>query len=81
MKDGNSSTFAGTGFEFMKSPYLGAHGHIAISTLNITRAIAWLARKGVRHEARDGQGKGRQDDRRLPGHARFPGFAIHLLQK
>ncbi len=46
VKDGNSSTFAGAGFEFMKRPYLGRHGHIAIATLSIPRAIAWLSRKG-----------------------------------
>ena len=31
-KVGNSSIFAGTGFEIMKKPYLGTNGHVAIQT-------------------------------------------------
>ena len=41
-KVGNSSIFAGTGIEVMKSPYLGSHGHIAIQTNYINRAIYYL---------------------------------------
>jgi 2-dehydro-3-deoxyphosphogluconate aldolase/(4S)-4-hydroxy-2-oxoglutarate aldolase len=80
VKDGNSSTFAGTGFEFMKSPYLGSRGHIAISTLSITRAIAWLARKGVRVREETAKEK---DGRMIAVYLdlEVSGFAIHLLQK
>ena len=38
-KDGNSSVFAGTGIEIMKTPYLGANGHIAIQTNYVERAM------------------------------------------
>lgn len=80
VKDGSSSIFAGTGFEFMKSPYIGSHGHIAISTLSITRAIAWLSRKGasVRRETT------KEKDGRITAvylDIEVSGFAIHLLQK
>jgi len=80
VKDGNSSVFAGAGLEIMKSPYLGAHGHIAISTLSIPRAIAYLAGKGVgvRPETakqKDGRTVAVYLDRE------FCGFAVHLLQK
>jgi 2-dehydro-3-deoxyphosphogluconate aldolase / (4S)-4-hydroxy-2-oxoglutarate aldolase len=80
VKDGNSSAFAGTGFEFLKSPYLGTHGHIAISTLNISRAIAWLARKGVGIKADSAKEK---DGKMIAVYldAEVSGFAIHLLQK
>jgi 2-dehydro-3-deoxyphosphogluconate aldolase / (4S)-4-hydroxy-2-oxoglutarate aldolase len=79
-KEGTSSIFAGTGFELMKSPFLGAHGHLALSTLNIPRAIAYLARKGVaiRPETvkqKDGRVTAVYLDRELAG------FAIHLVQK
>lgn len=80
VKDGSSSTFAGTGFEFMKSPYLGSHGHIAISTLSITRAISWLSRKGVRVK----QDTAKEKDGRIIAvylDLEVSGFAIHLLQK
>ncbi len=80
VKDGNSSTFAGAGFEFMKSPYLGTHGHIAISTLSIPRAIAWLARKGVGIKADTAKEK---DGKTVAVYldAEVSGFAVHLLQK
>ena len=38
-KVGNSSIFAGTGIEIMKSSYLGTNGHIAIQTNYIQRAM------------------------------------------
>ena len=80
IKDGASSTFAGSAFEFMKSPFLGAHGHIAISTRNIQRAVAYLRRKGIstRQETakeKDGKLVAVYLDRELSG------FAIHLLQR
>lgn len=80
VKDGNSSVFVGSGIEIMKSPYLGAHGHIAISTLSIPRAIAYLSGKGVgiRPETakeKDGKTVAVYLDRE------FCGFAAHLLQK
>ena len=47
VKKGNSSHFAGMGFEFLKTPYLGQNGHIALSTLNVDRAVAYFAGKGI----------------------------------
>jgi 2-dehydro-3-deoxyphosphogluconate aldolase/(4S)-4-hydroxy-2-oxoglutarate aldolase len=79
-KEGNSSTFAGTGFEFMKKPYLGTHGHIAIATLNIHRAIAWLARKGMAVKPETAKEK---DGKMIAVYldTEISGFAIHLLQR
>jgi 2-dehydro-3-deoxyphosphogluconate aldolase/(4S)-4-hydroxy-2-oxoglutarate aldolase len=80
IKDGNSSTFAGTGFEILKSPGLGSHGHIAISTPNISRAIAYLKRKGVGTKPETAKEK---DGKLIAVYLDFElsGFAIHLLQK
>jgi 2-dehydro-3-deoxyphosphogluconate aldolase / (4S)-4-hydroxy-2-oxoglutarate aldolase len=80
VKDGNSSTFAGTFFEFMKKPFLGTHGHIAVSTLSLPRAVAWLSRKGVgvkpeTAKEKDGRTIAVYLDREVSG------FAVHLLQK
>lgn len=80
VKDGNSSTFAGTGFEIMKSPYLGKNGHIALAVPNIARAIAYLKGKGIGIKADTAKEKNGQMiavylDMELSG------FAIHLLQK
>ena len=48
VKDGNSSTFTGTAFEFMKKPFRGTHGHIAIATNTIARARWHLEQRGLR---------------------------------
>ena len=45
-KVGNSSIFAGTGIEIMKSSYLGTNGHIAIQTNYIQRAMYHLEKRG-----------------------------------
>lgn len=42
VKEGNSSNFAGTGFEIMKTKYLGANGHVAVRTNRIDMAIEEL---------------------------------------
>lgn len=47
-KVGNSSVFAGSMIEVMKKPYLGANGHIAVSTVNVDRAVFHLSRMGYR---------------------------------
>lgn len=43
---GSSSIFAGSAIEVMKTPYLGAHGHIAIQTNYIERAIYHMELQG-----------------------------------
>ncbi len=80
VKDGSSSVFAGSGLEILKAPYLGTHGHVAISTLSIPRAAAFLKRKGVgtkpdTMKQKDGKPVAVYLDREISG------FAIHLLQK
>ena len=79
VKEGNSSNFAGTQLEFMKKPYLGQHGHIAIGTNFIDRAAAFLERKGfaLRPETRvEKNGK----TVAVYLQQELAGFAIHLLQ-
>jgi len=79
-KEGNSSIFAGSGFEVMKEKYLSEHGHIAIVTNNILRAIFYLKRKGISIlpdtvKEFDGKLKAVYLDMDVSG------FAIHLIQK
>ncbi|MCK4339652.1 MAG: bifunctional 4-hydroxy-2-oxoglutarate aldolase/2-dehydro-3-deoxy-phosphogluconate aldolase [Candidatus Cloacimonetes bacterium] len=79
-KEGNNSIFAASSFEVMKSKYLGEHGHIAISTNDIDRAIFYLEMKGISvlpetAKEKDGQLKAIYLDQEISG------FAIHLLQK
>lgn len=80
IKEGNSSIFAGSGFEVMKKKYLGEHGHIAIATNNIKRAIAYLKRKGVSilaDTAKESEGKLKAVYLDID----VSGFALHLIQK
>ena len=80
LKEGATSIFAGSAFEVMKNRYLGKHGHIAIATNDIYRAIAYLKTKGISTlpetaKEKDGKLKAIYLDQEVSG------FAIHLLQK
>ncbi len=80
VKEGNSSVFAGSGFEVMKNKYLGTHGHIAIATNDIQRAISFLERKGISvlpETAKESDGKLKA----IYLEQEVSGFAIHLMQK
>lgn len=80
VKDGNSSTFAGTGIEVMKSMYLGQSGHLAVRTNHMGRAIAFLEKKGCQIDPSTAKYKGdRMTAVYLKGE--IGGFAVHLLQK
>jgi 2-dehydro-3-deoxyphosphogluconate aldolase/(4S)-4-hydroxy-2-oxoglutarate aldolase len=81
VKQGNSSHFAGTGFEFMKTAYLGKNGHIAVAALNVDRAAAYFAAKGVqtRTETEKRDASGALTAVYLDVEA--GGFAIHLIKK
>jgi len=81
VKQGNSSHFAGAGFEFMKTLYLGKNGHIAIATVNVDRAVAYFAAKGIKTLA--------DTEKRDSGGSlavayldvEIGGFAVHLIKK
>ncbi len=77
--EGSSSVFVGSQFEFLKRQYLGTHGHLAIGTHFIERAIAHLSGHGyaIREET-----KGEKDGRLSSVYLEkeIGGFAIHLLQ-
>ena len=80
VKEGNSSVFSGPDVEVMKNKYLGKHGHIAIATNDIQRAVAYLERKDVSilsetAKESDGKLKAIYLDQQVSG------FAIHLVQK
>ncbi len=81
VKVGNSSVFAGKEVECMKHNGRGVHGHIAVSTGNIRRAVAQLEMQGVQFD---------KDSFKYDGNGRITvaylkeqvaGFAIHLVEK
>jgi len=80
IKEGTSSIFAGSGFEVIKNKFLGEHGHIAIATNDIHRAITYLKMKGISilpETAKEKDGKLKA----IYIAQEVSGFAIHLLQK
>ena len=80
VKDGASSTFVGTGFEMLKKPFRGTHGHIAIGANDIHRAKWHMERRGFTFDEesvtyKDGKLKA------IYFTDEIAGFAFHLLQK
>ena len=79
-KVGSSSVFAGSAIEVMKTPYLGAHGHIAIGTNYIERAIYHMELQGFEFDKETAKYKdGKLVAIYLKGE--LGGFAVHLVQK
>ena len=82
VKMGNSSVFAGTYFECMKSPSArGTNGHIAIGTNSVERAIYHLGLRGVTFDetTRKTDGVGKTKAIYLDGEV--GDFALQLTQK
>ena len=80
-KVGNSSVFAGSVVECMKQNGRGKHGHIAVSTGNIKRAVAQLKMQGVEFDESSFKydANGRITVAYLKNEV--AGFAIHLVEK
>ena len=77
---GNSSIFAGRAVECMKKPGRGAHGHIAIGTNSVDRAVYHLGRQGVEfiEDSRVLDAKG---TKAIYLKGEIGGFAVHLVRK
>ena len=80
VKEGNSSNFAGTDVEVTKTPFPGNHGHIAIRSNSLPRAIVELEKCGFAVDLSTAKYKG---DKMIAVYLtrEFGGFAVHLLQK
>lgn len=79
-KPGNSSVFAGTAAEFMKTPYLGKNGHIGIKTNNVDRAVAHLQQRGITFNEASRKTDGK-NTKAIYLQDEIGGFAIHLMAK
>ncbi len=79
-KVGNSSVFAGTAIEAMKSAGRGAKGHIAVSTNSVVRAKNYLEMMGYKFDESTAKFKG---DKMTAIYLsdEIGGFAVHLVQK
>ncbi|MBR3928991.1 MAG: bifunctional 4-hydroxy-2-oxoglutarate aldolase/2-dehydro-3-deoxy-phosphogluconate aldolase [Clostridia bacterium] len=80
LKDGNSSVFAGAEFEFMKKPFRGANGHIALGVNDVARAKWHLEMRGFAFDEESAIVK----DGKIAAiylKEEIAGFAVHLLKK
>lgn len=79
-KTGNSSVFAGSAIEVMKTPYLGTHGHIAIGTNYVDRAVYHMELQGFEFDMSTAKYK---NDKIVAVYLKgeIGGYAVHLVQK
>ena len=79
-KIGGSSVFAGSAVEFMKTPYLGKNGHIAIHTASIDRAKYFLSRAGFGFNEASAKYDAKGNLKAVYLTDEIAGFAVHLVQ-
>lgn len=75
------AVFTGGLFEFMKSPYLGRSGHIAVGTNFLDRAIFRFEQMGFTFNEDELKYNDKGELRAAYFNDEFFGFAFHLLQK
>jgi 2-dehydro-3-deoxyphosphogluconate aldolase / (4S)-4-hydroxy-2-oxoglutarate aldolase len=80
LKHGNSSVFTGDNIEFIKTSAPGAHGHIAIKTNSLPRAIAYLERAGIAFDYENAKKEAKGNITALYLKEEILGFALHLVQ-
>ena len=79
IKEGNSSNFASTGVEVMKTMFKGDNGHIAIRTNKMVSAIAEMERRG--YELDVDPNADPDSLKAVYLKQQIGGFAVHLLKK
>ena len=81
-KVGNSSVFAGSALEVMKTPYLGKNGHIAVKTNYIERAVNYLSTVlGAEFNEESAKRDAKGNLKAIYLKEEIGGFSVHLLQK
>lgn len=80
-REGKKSRFAGTYFECMREQFLGAKGHIAMRTPDLTAAVEEMKSRGYafNNDTASFGEDGRLKNIYLSGE--YGGFAIHILEK
>lgn len=80
LKEGGSSIFASSSIEIMKTKGLGRHGHLAIGTNNIDRAMAYLSSKGVAFDVSNAKRDEAGNMLAVYLENEMAGFAVHLVK-
>ena len=73
--------FVGPQFEVMKSMGRGAHGHIAVGTTNVERAIYHLSKRGIEFDEASATFNADGSRKFIYLKDEVAGFGIHLLEK
>jgi len=81
VKDGSSSAFAGEGIEVLKVQAPGVHGHIAIGTNSVLRAVSYLERSGIAFDHANAKKDANGKVFAIYMKDEVLGFGVHLLQK
>lgn len=79
--DGSSSIFVNGMIEVLKTRYKGKHGHIAIETSNIQRAMYHLEKRGFSFDESSAKYGKDHSLKAIYIHEDIAGFAVHLVQK
>ncbi len=79
-KVGNSSTFAGTEIEVMHSMFKGKCGHVAVSTYNVERALAYLKNFGFTADESSIKLDAKGKIKVVYLNEEVGGFAVHLMK-
>ena len=80
--EGDSSIFVGErSIELCKTPYLGAHGHIAIGTPDVAAAMAELEERGFTFDKSTAKYKPDGTLNAIYFTQELCGFALHLVGK
>jgi 2-dehydro-3-deoxyphosphogluconate aldolase/(4S)-4-hydroxy-2-oxoglutarate aldolase len=78
-KEENNSTFAGDTLELVKITAPGTHGHIAIATNSVARAVAHLERGGIVLDHANARKDARGNVLAVYLKEEILGFAVHLV--
>lgn len=81
VKEGNSSHMVKGLVEVMKKPYLGASGHLAISTNSILRACEYLRGCSVEIDESTWKKDAKGNPKAVYLKDEIGGFAVHLVQR
>ena len=80
-REGNSSTFAGNAVEVMRTPYLGTHGHIGMSTPDCEAAVKDLESRGYEVDMSTAKYKPDGTLNAVYLKQEVGGFAVHIVRK
>ena len=79
--DGGNSIFSGGAFELMKHGGPGVHGHLAVGTNSVGRAVRYLKSRGAAFDDASAVYGKKGELLRIYLSQPIGGFAVHLLQK